>query len=107
MQPMRRRRDDAALLALLAACASTAPAPSSAPAPSTTAVDPPAKQEPATSVLAMDGKHVAAERVYEGRCAPKGSRGGCITITLRPDGTYKNSSTTPGSKAPTRSATTR
>ncbi|MEO8703038.1 MAG: hypothetical protein ABI867_23535 [Kofleriaceae bacterium] len=43
-----------------------------------------------TSDLTPDGKHFAAERVYEGDCAPKGSRGGCHTITLRADGTAKN-----------------
>ncbi len=70
------------LVVLLAACGSKAATPSN------TAVDPPAQTAP--SPLGMDGKHVAAERVYEGRCAPPGSRGGCFSITLRPDGTYKN-----------------
>lgn len=58
--------------------------------PSNTAVDPPASAPEAPSIVGPGGKHVAAERAYEGRCAPPGTRGGCITITLRPDGTYKN-----------------
>jgi hypothetical protein len=40
-------------------------------------------------LLTADGRHFAAERVYEGECAPAGSRGGCHTITFRPDGTYR------------------
>jgi hypothetical protein len=62
--------------------------------PSNTTVEPPApppvSAPEAGSIVGPDGKHVAAERVYEGKCAPPGSRGGCITITLRPDGTYRN-----------------
>jgi hypothetical protein len=72
-----------ALLVLLVACGPKATAPST-----------PVNSDPSTpaqtSPLGPDGKHVAAERVYEGRCAPAGSRGGCVTITLRPDGTYRN-----------------
>jgi hypothetical protein len=58
----------------------------------------PAKQQPVpmgipddhpTGAVTADGK-VNEERVYEGECAPPGSRGGCHTITLRPDGTYEN-----------------
>jgi hypothetical protein len=32
--------------------------------------------------------HVTVERMYKGACAPAGSRGGCYSITLRPDGSY-------------------
>ena len=42
------------------------------------------------SLFVVGGKHFAEVRVYEGNCAPPGSRGGCVTITLRPDGTYRN-----------------
>jgi hypothetical protein len=42
------------------------------------------------SILGADGTHVAVERTYVGHCAPPGSRGGCLTITLRPDGTYRH-----------------
>ena len=41
-------------------------------------------------LLAADGTRVAAEVVFQGDCAPAGSRGGCHTITLRPDGSYRN-----------------
>ena len=59
----------------------------SSPPPATTTTAPP----PASGVpLGPDGKHVATERVYEGDCMPAGSRGGCHTVTLRPDGTYVN-----------------
>src|SRR4051794_19637445 len=72
------------LVILLVACGSKATTPSN------TAVDPPASPSSSQSPLGPDGTHVAAERVYEGRCAPAGSRGGCVTITLRPNGTYRN-----------------
>jgi hypothetical protein len=76
------------LVVLLVACAPKATTPSN------TAADPsasaPAPAPEPGSIVGPGGKHVATERVYEGKCAPPGSRGGCITITLRPDGTYKN-----------------
>ena len=73
-----------ALLVLLVACGPKA-------APSTPGnSEPPSTTPASTSPLSPDGTHVASERVYEGRCAPAGSRGGCLTITLRPDGTYRN-----------------
>lgn len=73
------------LLAVLVACAPQTTTPS------TSVADPPPPSTPAqTSPLSADGTHFASERVYEGRCAPAGSRGGCVTITLRPDGTYRN-----------------
>jgi len=68
------------LITWLAAC-SAAPAATTTPAPA-----PP----PAGDVLGPDGTHVAHERVYQGECSPPGSRGGCHTVTLRPDGTYRN-----------------
>jgi hypothetical protein len=51
---------------------------------------PPSPTTQAPSFLSADGTKVAVERVYEGDCAPAGSRGGCHTITLRPDGTHRN-----------------
>jgi hypothetical protein len=45
---------------------------------------------PSGGELTADGKHFAVERTYKGECAPAGSRGGCHTITLRPDGTMRN-----------------
>jgi hypothetical protein len=68
------------LIVGLAACGSS-------PGPTTTS-PPPSSQGPA--YLSADGTRVSAERVYEGDCMPAGSRGGCHTITLRPDGTYRN-----------------
>ena len=72
---------DRLLLALVftAACGS-----SPAPTPTTTPLPPPATEP------AHDPHHVDAERTYEGDCMPAGSRGGCHTITLRPDGTFRN-----------------
>lgn len=40
--------------------------------------------------LSADGRFVATERLYKGDCAPAGTRGGCHTITLLPDGSYRN-----------------
>ncbi len=73
------------LFVTLAACSSSA-APSSTTPPTTEGGTAPITQAP-TSPFTADGKHFAAERVYEGNCAPAGSRGGCYTLTLRPDGT--------------------
>ena len=61
-------------LALLAGC----------PKPSAIPPKPPVEQ------LTANGKHFATERIYEGECAMVGSRGGCHTITFRPDGTYRD-----------------
>lgn len=78
------------LLALVtvAACERTAPPPATpkndappAPAPATATI---------RSLLGPDGTHFAAERVYEGQCAPPGSRGGCVSFTFKPDGTYRS-----------------
>lgn len=41
-------------------------------------------------MLTSDGRWFAAERTYQGECAPAGSRGGCYSITLRPDGSYRH-----------------
>ncbi len=41
-------------------------------------------------MLGPSGIHFATERVYMGDCAPAGSRGGCHSITFRPQGTYCN-----------------
>jgi hypothetical protein len=58
---------------------------SGAPAPTATPASP-----PASDLLGPDGSHVSRERVYKGECSPPESRGGCHTVTLRPDGTYRN-----------------
>lgn len=50
----------------------------------------PAPTQTGATALTPDGKRFAVERVFEGKCAPPGSRGGCHTITLRPDGTFTN-----------------
>lgn len=52
-------------------------------------VSPPAPPAGAGEVIGADG-HFTKERVYEGDCMPAGSRGGCHTVTLRPDGTFRN-----------------
>jgi hypothetical protein len=54
----------------------------------------PTPTEPASptqndGTFTADGRHFAAERVYEGNCAPAGSRGGCYRLTLRPDGSME------------------
>ncbi len=67
------------MFVLLAACGSSPP--KAAPPPPPSAGD---------GLLGPDGHHVATERVYEGDCMPAGTRGGCHTVTLRPDGTYRN-----------------
>ena len=67
------------MFVLLAACGSSPP--KAAPPPPPPAGD---------GLLGPDGHHVANERVYEGDCMPAGTRGGCHTVTLRPDGTYRN-----------------
>jgi hypothetical protein len=73
------------LLLCLAACGSSSGTPTTPSTPTTT----PTPTE-SDSVLSADGTRVSTERVYEGDCMPAGSRGGCHTITLRPDGTYRN-----------------
>ena len=55
-------------------------------APTPTEPAPPAQPDGA---FTPDGKHFASERVYEGNCAPAGSRGGCYRLTLRPDGSME------------------
>lgn len=57
---------------------------SPSPQPTTTPLPPPPTTQPA------DPHHVTAETTYEGDCMPAGSRGGCHTVTLRTDGTYRN-----------------
>lgn len=72
-------------IAFVAACGGGSS--SSPTTDNTTTTDP----EPQTdSPLTEDGLHFAADRVYEGQCAPPGSRGGCHTITLHADGTVDN-----------------
>ena len=41
-----------------------------------------------SSDLTADGKHVAITRLYKGECV--GGRGGCYSVTLEPDGTYRH-----------------
>ncbi len=77
-------------LSLTACVASSGPAPTGTTTPPTTT--PPREVPPVAtpSFLSADGRTVASERTYKGDCAPAGTRGGCHTITLRPDGTYRN-----------------
>jgi len=79
-----------AMCLALAACGEKSPAPPAAPANGATSPTTTAPPSSIASLLGPGGKHFAAERVYKGQCAPPGSRGGCITITLRPDGTYRH-----------------
>ncbi len=69
------------LIALVGCGAPSAPATT----PSTT-TSPPSRKD----YLSADGTRFATERVYEGDCMPAGTRGGCHTLTLRPDGTARN-----------------
>ena len=75
--------------ALLASSAcGPAPAPASpGPGSGSGSATPPA---PVTPGLTADGKHLATEREFVGPCAPAGSRGGCHSFTLSPDGSYRN-----------------
>lgn len=57
------------------------------PSGSTPAPSPPT--QPADPLLTADGRHFAAERTYQGECMPAQSRGGCYSLTLFPDGTYR------------------
>lgn len=70
------------LLIALVACGAPS-APTTTPGATTS---PP----PLPGYLSADGTRFATERVYEGDCMPAGSRGGCHTLTLRPDGTARN-----------------
>jgi len=65
--------------------AASAPRPAVAPPsqPGDTTADPAGTPSPDS-----EGTHVAAEVVYQGDCAPPGTRGGCHSITLHPDGRY-------------------
>jgi len=69
----------------LAACGGGS---SSSPSTDNTTTEDPEPE--VASVLTEDGLHFAEDRVYEGQCAPPGSRGGCHTITLHADGTVDN-----------------
>lgn len=53
---------------------------------------PPPGDRPATPdpMLTTDGQHFAASRTYQGECAPAGSRGGCYSVSLEPDGSYRH-----------------
>lgn len=88
-------------LALAASACGAASPPSSEPAPAAGPASPPVTIAPAAGAgsaavtagdgaLTADGRHFAAERVYQGECAPPGTRGGCHTLTLRPDGSFRN-----------------
>jgi hypothetical protein len=50
----------------------------------------PVTQPGGDPLLAPGGKHFAATRTYQGECMPAGSRGGCYSITLAADGSYRN-----------------
>lgn len=41
-------------------------------------------------LLTADGHHFAQTRFYKGECMPAGTRGGCYSVTLNPDGTYSH-----------------
>ncbi|MCE9572257.1 MAG: hypothetical protein K8W52_03805 [Deltaproteobacteria bacterium] len=51
---------------------------------------PVAAQPPAADPLVTADGHFAASRTYQGECMPAGSRGGCYSITLEPDGSYRH-----------------
>lgn len=70
----------AGVAALSSACVIT----STKPAP------PPTTGSSADPLLTADGRWFASERLYQGACAPAGTRGGCYSITLRPDGSYRH-----------------
>lgn len=73
-----------------AALAAAALAAAGCPSRAVTPAPPPVVQQPTDSDLTADGKHFAVSRVYKGECMPAGSRGGCYSITLDPDGHYRN-----------------
>ena len=50
-------------------------------------VQPPTDADP---LLTTDGRHFAAVRTYKGECMPAQSRGGCYSVTLQPDGQFRN-----------------
>ena len=60
--------------------------------PARPATPPPTTQEPPAGdpTVTADGKHFAASRTYQGECMPAGSRGGCYSVTLEPDGQYRH-----------------
>ncbi|MEZ4366109.1 MAG: hypothetical protein R2939_07450 [Kofleriaceae bacterium] len=75
-------------LLLASACVVTsAPPPQGPPPPPAGTTAPPPPTRPG---LSADGRHLAVDRTFRGRCAPAGSRGGCYEITLRADGSYRN-----------------
>lgn len=80
----------ASSLALVAGCPAhtvePAPTPEVAPPPE---VVPPPVQAGTDPLLTADG-HFAVARTYKGECAPAGSRGGCYSITLEPDGHFRH-----------------
>ena len=52
---------------------------------------PPGDRPPAPDpMLTADGQHFAVSRTYQGECAPAGSRGGCYSVSLEPDGSYRH-----------------
>lgn len=75
------------LVAVLGCSGPSTSTKTSEPMPTPTEPAPPVQQN--DGVFTADGKAFAAERVYEGNCAPAGSRGGCYRLTLRPDGSME------------------
>ena len=73
-------------LVLLAGC----PAGGAMPAPSQGSQSPVQQPPGDDAALSADGKHFAITRTYKGECMPAGSRGGCYSITLEPDGAYSH-----------------
>ncbi len=72
-----------ASLAVVAGC----PQRSVAPAPPAIEQPAPASSDP---LLTADGLRVSASRTFQGECAPAGSRGGCYSVTLEPDGRFRH-----------------
>ena len=72
------------LASLVFGCSSSTPTAPTTPPPVHTQSEPSTPMQPDPE----DRKTVIAETVYKGQCAPAGSRGGCHTLTLRPDGTF-------------------
>ncbi len=45
-------------------------------------------QQGTDPMMSADGKHFAMTRLYKGECV--GGRGGCYSVTLEPDGSFRN-----------------
>lgn len=88
---VRRMKRWLVVLMLGTACGAGAPPPQSpvsAPPAGPEAESPEPQGQGPGQEPGVEGAHVTAEVVYKRDCAPPGSRGGCHTITLHPDGRY-------------------